>query len=49
MRKDVNYDDPWHWKNSQSALRQIVGSMVPEINLVKQIQPQIPSSCIAFK
>lgn len=24
-------DDPWHWKNSQSALRQVVGSLVPEI------------------
>ena len=23
--------DPWHWKNSQSALRQVVGSLVPEI------------------
>ena len=32
--------DPWHWKNSQSALRQVVGSLVPEIAPGNENQPR---------
>lgn len=40
--------DPWHWKNSQSALRQVVGSLVPEIapgNQFVNAQPAATTRC----